>query len=80
MYDLFAVSNHMGGTMGGHYTAYAQNYFEKKWYNFDDSYFGEVHNLNKIVSSSAYNLFYRRRVVKSEKWRIINQLNYLMTI
>uniref|UniRef100_A0A3B5MJ38 ubiquitinyl hydrolase 1 n=1 Tax=Xiphophorus couchianus TaxID=32473 RepID=A0A3B5MJ38_9TELE len=36
-YDLIAVSNHYGGMGGGHYTAYAKNKEDGKWYNFDDS-------------------------------------------
>uniref|UniRef100_A0A8C6KEV2 Ubiquitin carboxyl-terminal hydrolase n=1 Tax=Nothobranchius furzeri TaxID=105023 RepID=A0A8C6KEV2_NOTFU len=36
-YDLIAVSNHYGGMGGGHYTAYAKNKGDEKWYNFDDS-------------------------------------------
>ncbi|XP_046879026.1 ubiquitin carboxyl-terminal hydrolase 15-like isoform X2 [Hypomesus transpacificus] len=36
-YDLIAVSNHYGGMGGGHYTAYAKNKDDGKWFNFDDS-------------------------------------------
>ena len=35
VYDLFAVDNHYGGLGGGHYTAYAQNFVDEKWYYFD---------------------------------------------
>ncbi len=28
LYDLFGVSNHYGGTGGGHYTAFAMNWKE----------------------------------------------------
>ncbi|EDU42662.1 ubiquitin carboxyl-terminal hydrolase 19 [Pyrenophora tritici-repentis Pt-1C-BFP] len=35
-YDLFAVDNHYGGLGGGHYTAYAQNFFDKQWYEYND--------------------------------------------
>jgi len=34
MYDLFAVSNHYGQLLGGHYTAYAKN--GDTWYRFND--------------------------------------------
>uniref|UniRef100_A0AAR2JCP7 Ubiquitin carboxyl-terminal hydrolase n=1 Tax=Pygocentrus nattereri TaxID=42514 RepID=A0AAR2JCP7_PYGNA len=37
IYDLVAVSNHYGGMGGGHYTAYAKNKTDGKWYYFDDS-------------------------------------------
>jgi len=35
VYDLFAVDNHYGGLGGGHYTAYAQNFVDEKWYYYD---------------------------------------------
>lgn len=38
MYDLFAVDNHYGGLGGGHYTAYAKNFEDGKWYTFDGEY------------------------------------------
>uniref|UniRef100_A0A8D2LAP8 Ubiquitin carboxyl-terminal hydrolase n=1 Tax=Varanus komodoensis TaxID=61221 RepID=A0A8D2LAP8_VARKO len=37
VYDLIAVSNHYGGMGVGHYTAYAKNKVNGKWYYFDDS-------------------------------------------
>ena len=73
VYDLFAVSNHMGGLGkkegkkkgncikgGGHYTAYAKNYTNGKWYVFDDSSTSEI-KAESVKTSSAYVLFYRRR-------------------
>jgi ubiquitin carboxyl-terminal hydrolase 4/11/15 len=60
VYDLFAVSNHFGGMGGGHYTAYCKNKSTGKWYNFDDSHVSET-TQDRIVSSSAYLLFYCRR-------------------
>ncbi|KAG0053570.1 CSN-associated deubiquitinating enzyme Ubp12 [Gryganskiella cystojenkinii] len=61
VYDLFGVSNHMGGLGGGHYTAYAKNEKSGQWYNFDDSHVSPVLNVESIKTSSAYLLFYRRR-------------------
>ena len=63
VYDLFAVSNHMGGLGGGHYTAYVRNRVAGGWYLHDDSRVSEVSE-DEIVSSSAYVLFYRRRGLK----------------
>ncbi|NWZ01677.1 UBP4 hydrolase, partial [Loxia curvirostra] len=37
VYDLIAVSNHYGAMGVGHYTAYAKNKVNGKWYYFDDS-------------------------------------------
>ncbi|KAI8082722.1 uncharacterized protein BX664DRAFT_338921 [Halteromyces radiatus] len=42
IYDLYAVDNHFGGMGGGHYTAYAQNWQDGEWYNFDDSHVSKV--------------------------------------
>lgn len=60
IYDLFAVDNHYGGLGGGHYTAYAKNDYDGKWYYFDDSSVRETEAGN-AVSNAAYLLFYRRR-------------------
>jgi ubiquitin carboxyl-terminal hydrolase 4/11/15 len=35
VYDLFAVDNHYGGLGGGHYTAYAKNFFDGQWYEYN---------------------------------------------
>lgn len=64
LYDLYAVSNHFGGLGGGHYTAYAQNSTSGRWYNFDDSSVREVGNVDSVVSSAAYVLFYKARDVQ----------------
>lgn len=60
IYDLFAVDNHYGGLGGGHYTAYAQNFFDKQWYEYNDSSVSSA-NPAHVVTKAAYLLFYRRR-------------------
>ncbi|CAH8519185.1 unnamed protein product [Heterobilharzia americana] len=60
IYDLVAVSNHMGYLGGGHYTAFALNAHVNRWYFFDDSSTREV-DPSKIVTSAAYVLVYVRR-------------------
>ena len=35
VYDLFAVDNHYGGLGGGHYTAFAKNFFDNSWYEYN---------------------------------------------
>lgn len=35
VYDLFAVDNHMGGLGGGHYTAFAKNFYDGVWYEYN---------------------------------------------
>lgn len=63
VYDCIAVSNHMGGMGGGHYTAYARRGEGAAWFEFNDS---SVRALGddpraKIVSPDAYIVFYRLR-------------------
>ena len=58
-YDLFAVSQHYGGTGGGHYTAVCKN-IDGNWYDYNDSSCSRTSTSN-IVSSAAYVLFYRRK-------------------
>ena len=35
IYDLIAVDNHYGGLGGGHYTAFAKNFVDGKWYEYN---------------------------------------------
>lgn len=35
VYDLFAVDDHWGGLGGGHYTAFAKNFVDKEWYEYN---------------------------------------------
>ena len=58
-YDLFAVSQHYGGTGGGHYTAVCKN-IDGNWYSYNDSSVSGT-NAQSGVSSAAYVLFYRRK-------------------
>nr|XP_006014127.1 PREDICTED: ubiquitin carboxyl-terminal hydrolase 4-like [Latimeria chalumnae] len=60
IYDLIAVSNHYGGMGGGHYTAYAKNKSDGKWYYFDDSSVS-LASEDQIVTKAAYVLFYQRK-------------------
>jgi ubiquitin carboxyl-terminal hydrolase 4/11/15 len=67
LYDLFGVINHVGRMGFGHYYAtcrhFTDTHIEKDWFSFDDSSveFIETPETN-IISSSAYVLFYRRRI------------------
>jgi len=60
VYDLYAVCNHSGSVMGGHYTAFVKN-ANGKWYHFNDTQVSEVSNLSYIISPKAYCFFYRKR-------------------
>ncbi|KAI5295170.1 CSN-associated deubiquitinating enzyme Ubp12 [Ascosphaera acerosa] len=59
VYELIAVDNHYGGLGGGHYTAFAKNFVDGNWYDFNDS---SVHRVDpsNVVTRAAYLLFYRR--------------------
>ena len=60
-YDLYAVSNHMGGLGGGHYTAHTLNRFDDVWYEFNDSSYRSVDDsIHKRLFKSSYVLFYNR--------------------
>uniref|UniRef100_A0A3Q3DUR6 ubiquitinyl hydrolase 1 n=1 Tax=Hippocampus comes TaxID=109280 RepID=A0A3Q3DUR6_HIPCM len=67
IYDLYAVINHYGGMIGGHYTAYARLPSDRNsqrsdvgWRLFDDSTVTMVEE-SQVVTRYAYVLFYRRR-------------------
>lgn len=60
-YELFSVSNHFGSLGGGHYTAFAKNFHNNRWYTFDDSHVseGDISSLQTSMSQqAAYLLFY----------------------
>ncbi|OMO52128.1 putative Ubiquitin carboxyl-terminal hydrolase [Corchorus capsularis] len=59
-YMLYAVSNHYGSMGGGHYTAFV-HHGGGRWYEFDDSHVYPI-GPEKIKTSAAYLLFYRRVV------------------
>ena len=35
IYDLIGIDDHYGGLGGGHYTAYAKNFMDGRWYNYN---------------------------------------------
>jgi len=58
-YNLYGICNHMGGVMGGHYTAFVKH-AENKWIHFNDTNVEIVTDPNSIVTPLAYCLFYRK--------------------
>lgn len=61
LYDLYAVSNHVGYLGSGHYTAYALNRFTEQWHEFNDSQCRLIDESElERNQSSAYVLFYNR--------------------
>ncbi|KAL7848770.1 hypothetical protein SRHO_G00203930 [Serrasalmus rhombeus] len=59
VYNLYAVSNHSGTTMGGHYTAYCCSPATGEWYTYNDSRVTPMSS-SQVRSSDAYVLFYER--------------------
>ncbi|KGL91203.1 Ubiquitin carboxyl-terminal hydrolase 2 [Charadrius vociferus] len=57
IYNLYAVSNHSGTTMGGHYTAYCKSPISSEWHSFNDSRVTPMSS-SHVRSSDAYLLFY----------------------
>ena len=58
-YNLIGVINHYGDGFYGHYTSYCLN--RNNWYCFDDETVTEI-NRDKIVTNSAYILFYQKNI------------------
>ncbi|KAI2630734.1 UCH-domain-containing protein [Hypoxylon sp. NC1633] len=74
IYDLIGVDCHWGGLGGGHYTAHAKNFVDGKWYSYNDASVTAA-SPNKIVDSSAYLLFYRRRSEKPLGGPLLQQIS-----
>ena len=58
IYNLMGICNHMGGVMGGHYTAFVKN-SQNEWIHFNDMTHQRVDDPTKMVTPMAYCLFYR---------------------
>ncbi|XP_017851951.1 ubiquitin carboxyl-terminal hydrolase Usp2 isoform X2 [Drosophila busckii] len=59
-YSLYAISNHMGSTASGHYVALCKHPVSRKWHEFNDNSVTDAIPEHRLVSSSAYILFYER--------------------
>jgi ubiquitin carboxyl-terminal hydrolase 8 len=60
VYDLYGICNHMGGVMGGHYTAFVRN-SENQWLHYNDRNVETVENPESIITPMSYCLFYRKK-------------------
>lgn len=60
-YELYAVCNHSGNVLGGHYTTFIKN-ANGKWYHMNDTTVEEVPQ-SIITTPYAYCLFYRKKTV-----------------
>ena len=59
-YDLFGVCNHIGGVMGGHYTAFVKTR-ECNWYHCNDQSVEKITDPQQMITPMAYTLFYRKK-------------------
>lgn len=59
IYDLYGICNHIGGSGGGHYTAFIKN-ANNNWYEFNDMSVKQIEE-KQIVTNRAYCLFYRKK-------------------
>ena len=60
-YELYGICNHMGGTLGGHYTAFVKN-ASGKWFSYNDTDVKEINIEKSLNKNYAYCLFYRKKV------------------
>ena len=57
------------------YIAYAKNFLDNKWYEFDDSYVREIKE-DSLITENAYVLFYQKRNSKFKNIENIYLKNY----
>ena len=60
IYDLYAICNHGGSILGGHYTACIKN-ANGKWYLFNDTQIKEIPQIEILKNEKAYCFFYRKK-------------------
>jgi ubiquitin C-terminal hydrolase len=59
-YELFGVCNHIGSTMGGHYTTFVKN-AKGEWVHYNDETIDKIDVPQKVITPMAYCLFYRKK-------------------
>jgi ubiquitin C-terminal hydrolase len=59
IYDLYAICNHRGGLLGGHYYSFIK--IKNMWFSFNDTEVNEITDLNKLITPNAYCFFYRKQ-------------------
>nr|XP_020453979.1 ubiquitin carboxyl-terminal hydrolase 2-like [Monopterus albus] len=68
VYNLYAVSNHWGNTLGGHYTAYCRNPALGEWYSYNDTRVSPISS-SQVRSNNAYVLFYELATSPHSKYQ-----------
>lgn len=66
LYDLIGVIHHSGSLDFGHYISYCKHQ-NNKWFLHNDNVVQEV-NCQKIISNTAYILFYQRKTLNEKKF------------
>lgn len=61
VYDLFGITNHHGGCLGGHYTSFVKN-ANNNWYHFNDTNVNEVKD-TQLITNKAYCYFYKKKKI-----------------
>jgi len=59
-YDLYSISNHIGGLGCGHYVAHCKSFKDNQWYLKNDEQVSKT-TANSGKDSTAYVLFYRKK-------------------
>jgi ubiquitin carboxyl-terminal hydrolase 8 len=59
-YELYGICNHIGGVLGGHYTAFVKN-TENQWLHYNDSNVEIISSSTNIITPMAYCLFYSKK-------------------
>lgn len=59
IYDLYAVCNHQGSVIGGHYTSMVKK--DQYWYDLNDSECSQIKDISSKLSKNAYCLLYRKK-------------------
>ena len=62
IYDLYAICNHSGSALGGHYTSMIKC-DDGKWYNFNDRIVSEIKTNVQNLYNNAYVLFFRKKSI-----------------
>jgi ubiquitin C-terminal hydrolase len=60
VYDCYAICNHSGYVMGGHYTAFVKN-ASNQWIHYNDSNINIIEDTTQLITPMAYCLFYRKK-------------------
>ncbi|XP_069115332.1 ubiquitin carboxyl-terminal hydrolase 2-like [Argopecten irradians] len=66
VYNLYAVSNHIGSVHSGHYTAYCKHPYSAEWNSFNDTRVSSTSS-SSVISPEAYVLFYELSGQKSAR-------------